>query len=150
MSNEVCNDQCLTATCNEMVDGMTYEEPQECITRCMECGHVIDYGRAGKKFCNEFCKNRYHNRRSKASKRFRVKVLKNLERNYLILNRLVKSGVAGLPLVELEQMGFKLNYVTSYSKVRRHDEYTCYDIKFTIISSEVSGISRISVSGDNE
>lgn len=110
---------------------------------CLECGDEFEYGRNGRKFCCISCKNRYNNRRTQYSKAMRVKVMNVLGRNYEILDRLVKTGVTKIPVVELKQLGFNPDYVTSYSKVRRHDVFSCFDISFTLMASMATRIMRI-------
>lgn len=111
-------------------------------TRCLECGDKISYGRQDKKFCCETCKNRYNNRKARGSKGVRARVLSALEKNYGILEKMVKLGIDSISVMELRNLGFNFNYVTSYQKVRRHDEFGCFDISFTVISGRVISIYR--------
>lgn len=127
-----------------MTCGMENEKVNKfSLSRCKECGEFLGYGRVDKKFCCRQCKNKYHNRMLQSSRAFKSKVLRCLGKNYKILDTLLLNNVTALPLVELEQLGFNMKYITSYSKIRRHDEYTCFDIKFTIMSSEVMNITKM-------
>ena len=110
--------------------------------RCLECGGRIRYGRNDKKFCCETCKNRYNNRRARSSRGVKVRVLSALEKNYGILDRVLKQGVVSISAAELRQQGFNFDYVTSYHKVRRHDEFSCFDISFTVVADMVISINR--------
>lgn len=121
---------------------MDYEINDEEKARCLECGEEIDYGRLDKKFCSARCKNSFHNRRFQHSKAVKMRVMKILEKNYLILDRLLKSGVTSISLTELKDYGFNMDYFTSYSKTKRHDEFSCFDIKFVVMSSSVTSICR--------
>lgn len=113
------------------------------IARCLECGDRIEYGRQDKKFCCDTCKNRWNNRKARRSRTARMKVLSALDRNYRILDRLLKTDCTSISVAELRQMGFNFDYVTSYHKVRRHDEFACFDILFVVMSVNVISISRI-------
>jgi hypothetical protein len=44
---------------------------------------------------------------------------------------------------DLLQRGFVPGVVTSYRKVRKHDEYCCFDIKYIMTETRVYGMSKI-------
>jgi predicted RNA-binding Zn-ribbon protein involved in translation (DUF1610 family) len=112
---------------------------------CLECGDKIRYGRTDKKFCCDDCRVKYNNEQIKASRQYRRRILALLSRNYEILDSLLKSGVDAMELIELEGLGFSPGVVTSYHKVSKHDEYTCYDIKYIMTATKVCGIKKISL-----
>ena len=85
-------------------------------TVCLECGDEIRYGRSDKKFCCEECKNRWHNRQSQGSRHFRQKVTSALEKNYIILDALRKTTLRGIPVSDMESMGFRREFFTSFRK----------------------------------
>ena len=123
-------------------DGMGYDtERRE--SRCLECGDMIEYGRQDRKFCCTSCKNRFNNRRTRGSKAVKARILNALEKNYAILERLLKLGMTSLSAAQLRQLGFNFDYVTSYHKVRRHDEFCCFDISVTVMASRVISIERM-------
>ena len=111
--------------------------------RCLECGDQIRYGRTDKKFCCDECKTRHHNNQAKASKAFRNKVIALINRNYEVLDELLKSGVTSADLLDLAAMGFSPGLVTSYRRSGKHDEFTCYDIKYLMTSTRLSSIRKI-------
>lgn len=112
---------------------------------CLECGHDILYGRGDRKFCCSKCKNSYHNKRLQRSRAAKARVLNALEKNYSILERLLKNDITVISLTELKGYGFNTDYFTSYCKVRRHDEFSCFDIRFMIMSSAVVSIKKVSL-----
>ena len=111
--------------------------------RCLECGEQIRYGRTDKKYCCEDCRTRHHNSLMKSSRTFKRRTLSILTRNYNILEEYVKQGVESVSLADLSHRGFVPGIVTSYHKVRRHDEYYCFDIKYIMTESRIYGISKI-------
>ena len=111
--------------------------------RCLECGEEIGYGRDDKKFCCPQCKNTYHNKMARQTRAVKAKVQNVLDKNYSILERLLKHGITALSLAELKDYGFNISYFTSYSKNRRHDEFSCFDIRFIVMASSVISIWRI-------
>ncbi len=110
---------------------------------CLECGDRIRYGRTDKKFCCEECKVRHHNNLARAGRSFRHKVLKSMDRNYEILDELVRSGVDSADLVELMSVGFVPGVMTSYRREGKHDVYTCFDIKYIMTRTRLRSIMKI-------
>ena len=113
------------------------------ISRCLECGDRIRYGRTDKKFCCEECKTSYHNSQARAGRSFRIKVISAINRNYDILNGLVKAGITSADLMELTAAGFSPGMVTSYRRYGKHDEFTCYDIKYVMTRTRLFSIMKI-------
>ena len=120
---------------------MGYELEKE-RTRCLECGDELGYGRPDRKFCSRQCKNRYHNRNTHSRRNFQLRVLNAVNRNYGILERLLKAGVKTIDNGDLSQLGFNPSYVTSYHRVRGHNEFRCFDIKYFASDSRIFGIER--------
>lgn len=111
--------------------------------RCLACGEQIRYGRTDKKYCCERCRNRHHNSMMKDSRAFRRRTLSILSRNYNILEEFAKSGIRSVDISDLLQRGFVPGVVTSYRKVRKHDVYCCFDIKYIMTETRVYGMSKI-------
>lgn len=123
-----------------------YEETEEQQRgRCLECGDVLPYGRSDMKFCCSSCKNRYHYARVGHLKGVRLRTIGALDRNHEILDALLKRGVTSINIPDLGQMGYRFDCVTSYHKVRNHDEYRCFDIKYFLSPSRVFDLSRVEV-----
>ena len=110
---------------------------------CLECGDRIEYGRIDRKFCCEKCKNSYNNRKTRTSRNFRLKVHHSLEKNYEILNQLVRSEVNAIPLSELTMLGFNIDFMTSYHKNRGHHECWCYDIRYFLTENRIFSIEKV-------
>ena len=113
------------------------------IPKCLECGNQIRYGRTDKKFCCDECKSSYHNNQARAGRSFRNKVIAKINRNYEILNELLKSGVSSADLMDLTAAGFTQGIVTSYRRNGKHDEFTCYDIKYVMTKTRLFSIMKI-------
>ena len=114
---------------------------------CIECGDRIRYGRSDKKFCCDSCKSAHHNRVSKASRNIRRKIQRMLNRNYEILDSLLKADVTASDMMELMSMGFTPGLYTSCRKhvcrQHSHNEYVCFDIKYRMTMNRVSCISKL-------
>lgn len=113
------------------------------IPRCLECGDTIRYGRSDKKFCCADCKTRHHNNMAKGGRVFKRRVLRTLSRNYEILDGLVKADVQSIDIIDIVALGFVPDIVTSYHKIRSHQEYCCFDIKYIMTASRICSISKI-------
>ena len=124
---------------------MEYKIANRKMPTCLECGDKIRYGRTDKKFCCDVCRMKYHHEQVKISKIYRRRVLAVLTRNYEILDNLLKTDVDAVDLFDLEGLGFIPGVVTSDRKVNRHDEYTCFDIKYIMTPTRVSCIKKISL-----
>ncbi len=110
---------------------------------CLECGDVIRYGRTDKKFCCEDCKVKHYNQLAKSGRMFRRKVLASLDRNYHILDELLRSGNDKAELISLTARGFVPGIVTSCRKSGSHIQYGCYDIVYIMTPTKVYSIMKI-------
>lgn len=110
---------------------------------CLECGDKIRYGRTDKKFCCEECRTRHHNREASDSRAFKRKILRMLERNYEILDSMLRSGVTSSDLTDMLSFGFSPNIATSFRRHGAHYEYSCFDIKYRLTPGKISFISKI-------
>jgi len=107
---------------------------------CLECGDIIEYGhgRTDRKFCSAGCKNRWHNKRKAHSWRaYQHKVLRALEVNHTILDRLMRIGLTSIDRMSLSQMGFDFNYVTSFHKIGQRSVFCVFDITYEATPSRI-------------
>ena len=124
---------------------MEYKYFERKMPVCLECGDRIRYGRSDKKFCCDSCRVKFNNEQVKTSRLYRRRILGSLARNYEILEDLMRSEVMSIELIDLEGLGFSTGVMTSYRKVGRHDEYSCFDIKYIMTATRVYGIKKISL-----
>ncbi len=117
------------------------EEP----ARCLCCGHVINYGRSDKKFCGQQCKDKFHNRSKSHKADAKMKFERAMERNYSILNDLVKLGISQIPMTELVTLGFKPEFMTSCMTSGRGQVFSCYDISYRLSPARAFNIHRIAL-----
>ena len=122
---------------------MEYKDSTRNVSTCLECGDKIRYGRADKKFCCRECKEKHFNRLAKGSRSVRRRIVSQLDRNYEILESLIRSGVDSVDVTDAVSMGFQPGIVTSFRKVRSRPELSCFDIKYIMTPSRISGISKI-------
>ena len=122
---------------------MKYVRKLRNLPRCLHCGEKISYGRSDKKYCCEDCRVEHNNNVVRDSRVFRRRVLSQLSSNYDLLAAVINSGSDSIPLADIVSMGFLPSVVTSYSKVGKHVEFGCYDIKYRMTSAKVYYIYKI-------
>lgn len=123
---------------------MDYKDSEDRITKCLECGDEIGYGRPDRKFCCPTCKNKYNNRRSQGSRLMKLKVINALNHNHEILSRLLKAGMTEIYILDAKRLGFSFEYVTSFRKVRSYAEFCCFDIKYRLTPTRLTSIYKMS------
>ena len=133
----------VMAYLKKTTDMLGYDRKPSDTLVCLECGSEIEYGRSDRKFCSDRCKNLYHNREHHYRRSVQLHVLGALEKNYEILNRLLKAGIRSISIGDLSQLGYNKEFMTSYHKVGGHDEYRCYDIKYYCSASRIFNIERV-------
>ena len=122
---------------------MRYERKLRVMPKCLHCGEKIRYGRTDKKFCCEECRMEYHNEQMKDCRTFRRRVLSQLSANYSLLSTVLNSGADSIPLADIVAMGFVPGIVTSYSRVGKHNEFGCFDIKYRMTATKLSSMIKI-------
>jgi hypothetical protein len=80
---------------------------------CLNCGLPV-FGRADKKYCDDHCRNDFHNSQSVTNSKLMRPSHKKLRRNYEILTGVIDAGVCEIAKDEL------LIYRTRSSR-GRHD-----------------------------
>ena len=111
--------------------------------RCLECGDEIVYGRKDKKFCSDDCRNRHHNHHHRSCRQYKRMVTVILDRNYEILDELVRSGIEAIWVADAIALGFNPAYVTSYRKHGTRSMCHCYDICYVTTDNRMTSISKI-------
>ena len=121
---------------------MRYEENTPGEGNCAECGKHF-YGRKDKQFCSVLCKNKWHNRQGRQRRQHRLRTVAALNRNYEILDGLLKEKKTSAGLEELERAGYEAALVTGHRKGRfRHEEYSCFDIMFCRSDTKIFHLRR--------
>ena len=79
--------------------------------KCIHCGKKI-IGRSDKKFCNESCKNDYHNFCNSRKPAFIKLQNAAAKRNRSLLHQFENAGIGEMSTGELEQSGFSFEGIT--------------------------------------
>ena len=111
--------------------------------RCLECGDEIVYGRKDKKFCSEECRHKHHNDLHRSCRHYKRMVAAILEKNYDILDDLVRSGIKAIWVADAVALGYNPSYVTSYRKHGKRSMCHCYDICYVATDNRMTSLSKI-------
>lgn len=98
---------------------------------CVSCGEEIE-GRAGKKFCDLYCKSAHQYKINKEKKpSLFVAIDKQLRLNRRLLKDYNKAGKSTIRKENFLNAGFNPNYFTHYWKNKKGDVYLfCYEFGF--------------------
>lgn len=114
--------------------------------RCLECGEEITPPyRSDKVFCTPACRSRYHNRKVHAIRLSHNHVMSAINKNYEILDTLLRRNVCVAELNELILSGFSPEFVTGYRRVGKRVIYSCYEIQYCLWGSRINCLQRIMV-----
>ena len=106
--------------------------------KCPECGSRF-HGRSDKKFCSDYCRSTFNNRKKEDSSVYVKRINSILRRNRKILNELNASGRKRIVLHNLKLRGFDLNYFTSMLVSPDGETfYYCYEHAYAIIDRELA------------
>lgn len=104
--------------------------------RCLHCGKPLRSGRTDKKFCNDGCRNAYHNA-EKTAENDEIKKIKNaLKNNRRILKHLLGDKTSEtVSREELLKQGFEFEYHTHFiTSHYQQNEYTfCYNFGYRLL-----------------
>ncbi|MBC8320670.1 MAG: hypothetical protein H8E34_08105 [Bacteroidetes bacterium] len=89
---------------------------------CLECGEPL-IGRVDKKFCNDQCRNNYHNKENREDSALIRNVNIILKKNRNILKQLNPVGKAKVKKQELVTLGFNFKYFTNIYKTKEGRNY---------------------------
>jgi len=97
---------------------------------CLNCGLPV-FGRADKKYCDDYCRNDFHNSQAVTNSKLTRSSHKKLRRNYEILTGVIDDGVCEIAKDELLVYGFNTKAMTELDL--REDGtmlYGIYDIQY--------------------
>lgn len=102
---------------------------------CIYCGESMK-GRTDKRFCNEQCRNAWHNSKPNKSEAFIKNINKILRKNRSILRFASPEGKTTVKKDFLLGLGFDFNYYTNlYSTKNKNTYYFCYDYGYLILEN---------------
>lgn len=100
------------------------------MSNCEEC-HKSILGRSDKRFCCDYCRSTFHNKKYASEKKYMRYVNSVLAKNRLILNTQLNNGNNEIPIAYLSEKGFNFSFFTSTKELIKGEicKY-CYDIGY--------------------
>jgi hypothetical protein len=83
---------------------------------CLTCGEKLN-GRADKKYCNDACKNEFHNRKINRQVKLGMQQLLTAKKNHDILSKIEANGIELVSIKELELSGFDFMGLTGLKRI---------------------------------
>jgi len=108
---------------------------------CLYCATELK-GRSDKKYCDDTCRARHHNKTRRKSEQMITAVNKQARKNRRILKTLSPQGKATIRKSVLDEMGFDFYLFTSLYKSKKQLYYLIYDFGFSPIIDH-NGIEKI-------
>jgi hypothetical protein len=97
---------------------------------CLECESPVK-GRKDKRFCNDYCRNSYHNKQNEDDNAYVRRVNTILRKNKRILSKLNPTGKTKVRAIQLAEEGFNFHFYTNtYQTKSGNLYYFCYDQGF--------------------
>lgn len=101
---------------------------------CLTCGDEL-WGRADKKFCNDYCRSAYNNKLPGRSKSLKQEIDQALKKNRTILQQLLQDKLEiQIAKQDLFAAGFNFQYLTHLSTASKEVLYFhCYEYRYRMI-----------------
>lgn len=106
---------------------------------CLNCSTLIR-GRCDKKFCNEYCRSIYNNKKNQYATNLMQRICAKLRRNHKIINAVLANHAPDEPMDRqyLIDRGFDFQYVTEMVESSGGDIiYCCFDMAYSIQSDGI-------------
>ncbi len=104
---------------------------------CLHCGAELK-GRADKKYCDESCRNSYHNEKNSVSNNYMRKVNRILSKNrQILIQELGDNENKKTPKDKLLREGFDFNYYThTYTNKKGQVYYFVYEYGYLPLEAD--------------
>ncbi|MXV37768.1 hypothetical protein GO491_03595 [Flavobacteriaceae bacterium Ap0902] len=105
---------------------------------CVNCGEVLN-GRADKKFCDNYCRNQFNNKKNSDVNNLMRNVNNTLRKNRRILISLLENGeeMKKIPKDILLKKGFDFKYLTEiYTTQKGKSYHYVYDMGYLNLSDD--------------
>jgi predicted nucleic acid-binding Zn ribbon protein len=104
--------------------------------QCPNCGASIN-GRVDKKFCSDYCRNTFNNKKNSDVNNYMRNVNNALRKNRRILATMNVHQKTKVPKKKLLQAGFNFEYYTNVYETRKGSKYFfCYDQGYLTIDDK--------------
>jgi hypothetical protein len=107
---------------------------------CLECGRPM-VGRNDKKYCDDYCRSAYHNRKYRGMNKDMREINSILRHNRKVLERLRAEKGSLVSREQLSNEGFDFRYMTDMKRKDSDTVYRfCYDYGYFQLGTAMCGI----------
>jgi hypothetical protein len=105
---------------------------------CKQCGRAVK-GRTDKQFCNDGCRNQYHNQRNSCQNNYMRQVNHLLQKNRRILASLFLGASRNKTIAQqqLADQGYQFRYYTHETKTQDGAAKFCYEYGYLPLDGDV-------------
>jgi hypothetical protein len=105
---------------------------------CKQCGRIVK-GRTDKQFCNDGCRNQYHNQRNSYQNNYIRQVNHLLQKNRRILAALFLGASKDKTIAQqqLADQGFQFRYCTHETNTQEGAARFCYEYGYLPLEGDV-------------
>ncbi|MFM7023147.1 MAG: hypothetical protein ACKOXB_09230 [Flavobacteriales bacterium] len=116
---------------------------------CLECGNPL-HGRTDKKFCDNYCRSAYHNKKLLKQNEVIRSTISVLTKNRTILKEIFDKNEKIVRNEILVKKGFSENYFTHYQNTSPNNSYKCcFEYGFKEVDGNCVEIISLSEMLDN-
>lgn len=119
--------------------------------KCLTCEQLIK-GRIDKKFCDDYCRSAFNNKKYITERRFVRRVNQLLLRNRRILEKFLAGHGSSMHIMRhvLSDRGFQFNFFThTYYTADGKQYFCCYDHAYSELFNEELLITRLHARADS-
>jgi len=105
---------------------------------CKHCGRAVK-GRTDKQFCNDGCRNQYHNQRNSCQNNYMRQVNHLLQKNRRILAAIFVTASRSKTIAQeqLAEQGYQFRYCTHETKTKKGAARFCYEYGYLPLEGDV-------------
>lgn len=107
--------------------------------KCIECDRIIT-GRADKKYCDDYCRSAYHNRKYRADNKELDGINSILKNNRKILATKYVDQLSLVSRTDLVAEGYDFRYATSIEDYKEYTCKYCYDYGIVSLGASMCGV----------
>jgi len=106
---------------------------------CQECNRPV-VGRADKRYCDDYCRSSYHNKRYRGLNKEVQEVNSILKNNRKVLAKLCIDEMSLVSRTQLVAEGFDFKYATSVEKFKDYNCRYCYEFGVVSLGASMCGV----------
>ena len=107
--------------------------------KCLECERPVS-GRADKRYCDDYCRSAYHNKKNRHLQKEVKEVNSILRNNRRVLAKLYVDELSLVSRTQLVAEGFDFKYATSVENYKDYNCRYCYEFGVVSLGASMCGV----------